>query len=181
MKILTKSKLRLIAPLLIFMVAAMLGGGCSNSDTTQPSAQPVDSVADPTTSGNDSPTLLATYEAENAELNGVEVHSEGQGFTGSGYVDQFDNIGDSIQFRLSVPQQDYYTLSFKYLNTGSVPAVRTLLLDDTIVPQAMQFRNHYSQGPPASGKWQTLDESLRMAEGDHTITLAFQNSGDQGA
>ncbi|MEZ4599608.1 MAG: hypothetical protein R2940_07450 [Syntrophotaleaceae bacterium] len=49
----------------------------------------------------------STYEAEAGTLNGVGVEDRYPGFTGNGYVAQFGQAGDSIEFVISVPRQDY--------------------------------------------------------------------------
>lgn len=123
----------------------------------------------------------ATYEAESARLSGVEVDDQFGGFTGSGYVAQFDQVGDSIEFSINVPRQDYYTLRLRFLNGERTPAVRTLLLDGVEVPGPADFRTVYDQvGSDPGGEWLTLDESLRLAAGEHTVSLAFRSGDDQG-
>ncbi|MFO7597061.1 MAG: CBM35 domain-containing protein [Desulfocurvibacter africanus] len=122
-----------------------------------------------------------TYEAEDAMLTGVEVDDQFGGFTGSGYAAQFDQVGDSIEFSINVPRQDYYTLRLRYLNGEGTPAVRTLLLDGVEVPGPADFRTVYDQvGPDPGGEWLTLDESLRLQAGEHTVSLAFRSGDDQG-
>jgi hypothetical protein len=96
------------------------------------------------------------------------------GFSGSGYVAQLDQPGDFIEFSVSVPREDYYTLRFRYLNRGRSPAIRTLFLNGVQVPGATDFRNVYDQkGSDSSGQWANVDEALRMSAGMHSIRLAY--------
>ena len=54
------------------------------------------------------------YEAESAALTGVSVATSHTGYTGSGYVDGFDNSADRITFTVNVATAGAYPLVIRY-------------------------------------------------------------------
>ncbi|KAL7274819.1 hypothetical protein RUND412_002250 [Rhizina undulata] len=63
------------------------------------------------------PVILAqavTYEAEDATLNGVTVETSQTGFSGTGYVEGFDESTDTITFSISSDSQILYDIQLRY-------------------------------------------------------------------
>jgi len=58
--------------------------------------------------------LIAEAEAENGVLNGVTKASSSQGFSGTGYVTGFDNEGDKVSVKISVPEKAFYKILIRY-------------------------------------------------------------------
>ena len=76
---------------------------------------------------NEEPIL---YEAEASIKSGVNVNTEHSGYTGSGYVDSFGELYDSVTFDVEVAVSDYYTLSFTYANATGNECSRLLIVDN---------------------------------------------------
>ncbi|KAK2760924.1 Mannan endo-1,4-beta-mannosidase man26A [Arachnomyces sp. PD_36] len=55
-----------------------------------------------------------TLEAEDAALNGVVVETELKGFTGTGYVNGFNETTDKVTFNLNSTSQTLYDVSLRY-------------------------------------------------------------------
>jgi mannan endo-1,4-beta-mannosidase len=82
-----------------------------------------------------------TFEAEDAELTGTTVKTELAGYSGSGYVGDFDTGTDKITFTIPVKETTLYDLSIRYagiygekrttvvLNSGSSSEVLLLATD----------------------------------------------------
>lgn len=65
------------------------------------------------------PEIIGTYEAEDAVLNGnVKAASGKQGYSGSGYVEGFQDDNDSCSFTVSVPEDGFYDLNFVSASAG---------------------------------------------------------------
>ncbi len=123
------------------------------------------------------PQLL---QAEDADLQGVLVNNEHSGFQGSGYVDGFDQIGDSVTFDFCVATTDYYTFSFRYANGSDKAAWRTIALDDQVVPSAKRFRTRWSWNdwdPTTSESDFTL--STLVKAGAHRLSIRYERN-DRG-
>ncbi|KAI1313515.1 carbohydrate-binding module family 35 [Xylaria venustula] len=54
------------------------------------------------------------YEAEDAALSGVAVDTAQAGYSGTGYVDGFDNAADKITFNINSDSAQLYDLSIRY-------------------------------------------------------------------
>ncbi|HEX6445686.1 MAG TPA: carbohydrate-binding protein [Streptosporangiales bacterium] len=65
------------------------------------------------------PTPDATYQAEDAQLDGPEVGTDHTGYTGSGFADYQHDSGDSVTWTVQAPSDGTYTLLFRYANGGT--------------------------------------------------------------
>ncbi|MGG4036984.1 glycosyl hydrolase [Heyndrickxia ginsengihumi] len=54
------------------------------------------------------------YQAENSLMNGVLVRKKGSGFSGKGYVTDFNNRNDFAEFHINAPSSGYYELKVGY-------------------------------------------------------------------
>ena len=53
------------------------------------------------------------YEAESAQLNGTSVNTDHTGYSGSGFVDGFASVGDSVSFTVTAPEDGLYSFVFR--------------------------------------------------------------------
>lgn len=70
------------------------------------------------------------YEAEDAIKSGVSVNTNHSGYTGTGFVDNYGDLYDSVTFDVEVPAADYYTLAFTYANATGKECSRLLIVDN---------------------------------------------------
>jgi hypothetical protein len=142
---------------LIVSVVVLVGVGCGSGQQDQ-------------TCGGQ--RLPATFEAERAQLQGVQVSSEGRGFSGTGYVTGFTQPGSQVTFDVCAPQQGYYTADFTYAKGTDGVGTRTLVIDGKTFP-----------GQPVFGPLWTWDmwsdggrRSFHLDPGKHTVAIAFQQA-----
>lgn len=130
-------------------------------------------------SGGGRPVVLALYpqygedvgivlQAEDAMLEGVTVASDHEGYTGSGFVAQFDGVGDAITWQQDFESDPLVSFVFRHANASGAPATRTLSIDD--VPEAkLTF--------PSRGSWSdwSFDAWAQqyVAAGRHQLTLRY--------
>ncbi|PFG13546.1 TIM-barrel domain-containing protein [Bacillus sp. es.036] len=72
------------------------------------------------------------YEAEYAELNGVSTNTNHSGYSGTGFVDEFAQSGDSVKFEVEASTSEMYTLDLKYA-AGNEDASREIFVNGTKV------------------------------------------------
>lgn len=136
--------------------------------------------------GGGRPVVLALYpqygedvgtvmQAEDAELDGVVVDDDHPGYTGTGFVDQFDESGDSITWNLEFERDPVVSFVFRYANATGAPATRTLLIDG--VPAAkLRFQSRGAWSDWSFDAWY----QQYMAPGEHEVTLSHEPD-DAGA
>lgn len=68
--------------------------------------------------GVHTPTTQGWYEAEQQSLlpGGAKVESEHNGYSGTGFVAGFDNLGTGVSFAVTVPEAGVYPLNVRYAN-----------------------------------------------------------------
>lgn len=112
------------------------------------------------------------YEAESAIKWYVAVDTDHSGYSGSGFVDEFAEINDSVSFCVAVPQAGDYTFRFRYANGGS-NATRAM------------FVNGDYQGDVEFAAlknwelWSTASKHINLDPGVHQVVLYYGawNSG----
>jgi GH15 family glucan-1,4-alpha-glucosidase len=117
-------------------------------------------------------TLPATFEAENAQLQGVQVSSEGRGFSGTGYVTGFAQVGTQVTFNVCAPAQGYYTVDFTYAKGTDGLGTRTVMVDGKAYPGQPVFPPLWTWNMWNSGG----RRSFHLDAGNHTIGIAFQQA-----
>jgi dextranase len=138
--------------------------------------------------GEQRPAVLAGYsnygedigevhEAEDAERLGgrLTIATTDSGFSGSGYVERFDTVGQSLRWTIQAPQFEAVSLVFRYANATGSQASRTVWVDGEKVAQ-IPF---YSR--PAWTDW-SYDAwaQVRVEAGAHVVELRY-DQGDTGA
>ncbi|MFC5401310.1 glycoside hydrolase family 66 protein [Cohnella soli] len=112
------------------------------------------------------------YEAESATLTNVGTNTDHPGYTGTGFVDQFASVGDSVEFTVTVPEDGKYSLVFRYANATGATAFRNLYVDNTFKYE-LYFLNQANWNTWSQDAWYQVD----LTQGTHTIKLAYDNSG----
>lgn len=120
-------------------------------------------------------------EAETATRNGVTTNTNHAGYTGSGFVDGYDAVGDYVQFAISVPEAGKYALVFRYSNGTSGTDTRTLYVDGVSNGVLSFFPSRDGSGNPSWDAWNyDAYKVVTLTAGSHTVKLAF-DSGNSGA
>ncbi len=114
------------------------------------------------------------YEAEDAELFGTTVNNNHPGYTGIGFVDGFETVGDYVTFTINAPEDGLYSFVFRYANAGS-GATRKVYVDGQILDEV------------SFGTMSSWDEWAHNANcytyltaGTHTVKLSY-DAGCVGA
>lgn len=107
------------------------------------------------------------FEAENALKTGVAVDTDHAGYTGTGFVDQFAEQGDSVGFTVSVPEDGAYTLRLRYANGSGSEAARSVIVDGTYANKA------YFVAQSDWDTWATAEVGIDLPAGVHTVVLYY--------
>ena len=70
------------------------------------------------------------YEAENSIKSNVGTNTDHAGYTGTGFVDSYGELYDSVTFDINITTEGYYTLKFRYANGTSGECSRELFIDN---------------------------------------------------
>lgn len=118
--------------------------------------------------------LGTRYEAEDATLNSVATDTDHTGYTGSGFVDQFGDSGDSVEFSINVPEDGKYALVFRYANSTGSTNTRSVYVDGSDEAQ-IEFNDQ--------ADWDTWARDAyyvaTLSAGSHTVTLT-RDGDDSG-
>jgi Glycosyl hydrolase family 66/Carbohydrate binding module (family 35) len=106
------------------------------------------------------------YEAENARLINVGTNTNHTGFTGSGFVDQFGDTGDKVEFTISVPENGKYSLVFRYANDTGNTSTRSVYVDGKDVKQ-IEFLDQNDWDAWAFDAYALVE----LNAGTHTVSL----------
>ncbi len=116
------------------------------------------------------------YEAEDAILNGVIVDTKHSGYTGNGFADFNPNKpGGTIEWKVNVPTDGSYILSFRYANGGNDNRASEIKVNGEVVSEALEFN---PTGEWTS--WKTTSVSVQLKKGENTI-IATGVSASGGA
>jgi hypothetical protein len=108
----------------------------------------------------------AAYLAEYAVGVGVGTNANHAGFTGTGFVDSFDQAGDSVTFSIHADASGAHLLRFRYANALGMPATRTVSVDGQVVGTLTL--------PALSDwdTWSTADIATTLTRGRHQVQIA---------
>ncbi|MEU4454968.1 family 16 glycoside hydrolase [Nocardioides sp. NPDC023903] len=124
-----------------------------------------------------SPADRNYLEAEQATLRGsANVAVEHNGYSGSGFVDGFGNVGASVTFDAQVARAGTYPVRLRYAN-GPDPApgtkrVSVHLNGTEVEPWALESTGDWQT-------WGTATRSMRLKAGVNRITVSYEQ-GDEG-
>ena len=112
------------------------------------------------------------YEAEGEIKSSVTTNTNHAGYTGSGFVDGFANVGDGVSFVVEAGSEDDVALRFRYSNGGS-DATRDVFVDGTYVG-TVDFEN-----TGGWANWDYAEVTAHLTPGYHTVVLWYSstNSG----
>lgn len=115
------------------------------------------------------------YEAENAIRTNVAVDTDHAGYTGTGFVDQFDANGDSVEFTITAPEDGQYSLVFQYGNGTAGDSKLNMYVDHVFEEELFFFEQ---------ANWDTWKNdatyTMNLTQGTHSIKIAYE-SGSVGA
>lgn len=115
-------------------------------------------------------------EAETATRVGVTTNTNHPGYTGTGFVDGFDAVGESITWSISFPETGDYSLDFRYANDIGSTATRNVYVDGVLLGQ-VSFSDQANWDTWAHDAW---IQKTSLTAGTHTVKLAY-DSGNSGA
>ena len=127
--------------------------------------------------GYESPADRNYLEAEQATLRGsADVDAEHNGYSGSGFVDGFGDVGASVTFDAKVDRAGTYPVRLRYAN-GPNPApgtkrVSVYLNGTELEPWALESTGDWQT-------WATATRPMRLKAGVNRITLRY-DEGDEG-
>jgi hypothetical protein len=112
------------------------------------------------------PELSLTYEAEDAVRSGPARSTEHAGFTGTGYADYGNTVGQSITWTVDATHAGLHRIAFRYANGGTDNRALAVRVNGTVVSTP-------SFGP--SGAWPTWiytpTVNVQLTKGSNTISL----------
>lgn len=114
------------------------------------------------------------FEAEEAELHSVTIDSDHPGFTGAGFVDEFDAIGDGITWSIDSEEDSTVTFVFRYANATGQVATRTLLIDDEPIGK-LKFGSRASWDDWSFDAW--LQQALPAGRHEARLSYAADDVG----
>ncbi len=115
----------------------------------------------------------APYEAEHASLNHVSTNTDKSGYYGEGFVDQFADNGDWVEFEVYSKEKRTASLSVRY-SAGVTAGQRTVKV------------NGINTGtlalPATSGwnAWNTADIPINLNSGRNTVRISYENGDFAG-
>jgi mannan endo-1,4-beta-mannosidase len=92
------------------------------------------------------PKYEQVKQAEDGILKGVKVSKKVSGYSGKGYVTNFNEPQDSVTFKVKAPSEGIYTLKIRYrVSTGSGDKHTKIVLNgepsrEMILPESNEFR-----------------------------------------
>ncbi|RPF20256.1 family 16 glycoside hydrolase [Myceligenerans xiligouense] len=129
-----------------------------------------------TVPGYRSPAERGYHEAEEATLRGsANVDTEHSGYSGSGFVDGFGDVGASATFTTSVRRAGSWPVSLRYAN-GPHPfegakTLSVLVNGAEVEPWALESTGDWKT-------WATATRELPLRKGVNSITLRYDEEDD---
>ncbi|MDQ0338459.1 alpha-glucosidase (family GH31 glycosyl hydrolase) [Caldalkalibacillus uzonensis] len=115
----------------------------------------------------------AEYEAEFATQHQVGTNDNHSGYYGTGFVDQFADVGNYIEFDVLVEQEGAYTLDIRYSSAGGA-ASRGIYVNDVKLQELSL---------PQTSDWDTWDVAsltVSLRKGYNTIKIQYDNGNVHG-
>ncbi len=118
----------------------------------------------------------AAYEAEFASGDGTANNTNHTGYTGTGFTDSFDTLGEGLNFSTTADASGAYQLQFRYANATGSSATRTISVDGVsagtlTLPSLANWDT-----------WGTATLTATLGQGTHNIRIRLQHRqrpGDQ--
>ncbi|HHW48486.1 MAG TPA: carbohydrate-binding protein [Clostridiaceae bacterium] len=115
----------------------------------------------------------APYEAEFAVHNNVAVDTDHIDYMGTGFVDQFETQGDSVEFDIYAKTEGLYKVDIRY-SAGATNASRAIYVNNTKVTNV--------EMPKTADwdTWNTVSVNLLLNKGINRVKISF-DQGNSGA
>ncbi len=116
----------------------------------------------------------AGYEAEFGTATGTTTNTNHTGFTGTGFVDGFETVGDAVTTDVHASVTGTHALKFRYSNGSGASATRTVLVDGVSVGTLTL--------PPTTNwdTWSTATLSTSLTAGKRSVKLSFASGNATG-
>ncbi|MEW6960062.1 TIM-barrel domain-containing protein [Trueperella pyogenes] len=112
----------------------------------------------------------AAYEAEFATGTGTSTGTDHPGYTGTGFVDHFAEIGDSVQFQIRTTADATFAIRIRYANAAGSTATRTVYIDDKPVGVlTLPSKDTWDI-------WSTAQITAPLTAGKHTVKIQYDPS-----
>lgn len=118
--------------------------------------------------------LGTRYEAENATYYGVDFANNHPGYSGTGFLQNFAQVGDYVQFSINASESMTHSLVFQY-GDNSDNATRTVYIDGVNTGKV----HFYPQGTWDAFVYDAYINTYLTA-GSHTVKISY-DSDDTGA
>ncbi len=134
------------------------------------------------------PGIGDIYQAENAQLGGgAGVNSDHTGYTGTGFVDSYYNVGAQTSFTVNVPKAGQYLLTLRYSNgiyvageqQGYPPIEPPAANTASVYVNEVKIRQIGFDKTTDWAHWMLRTERLTLLAGKNTISLRVDR-GDIG-
>lgn len=113
------------------------------------------------------------YEAEFASQTNVSTNTNHTGYTGTGFVDGFETLGDSVSFDISVKAAGTRTLKIRYSSAGGAASraiyVNGTKVTDLSLPQTANWDT-----------WGTAQLTVSLNAGLNTVKVAYDGTNSLG-
>lgn len=113
------------------------------------------------------------YEAEFATRNNVTVNTNHAGYEGTGFVDGFADVNDSVSFDVYVPSAGNYYLDIRY-SAGTENATRNVYVNSTYNSTQTLFKT------TDWDTWGTKTITVSLGAGKNTIQIAYDSGNTAG-
>lgn len=111
----------------------------------------------------------AGLEAEFGAGTGTSTGTIHAGFTGTGFVDSFDAVGDAVAVDVTTTSGSH-VIKLRYANATGVTATRTVQVDGAVVGTVSL------PALPSWSTWGTANLTVTMTAGKHTIRTSYGGS-----
>jgi len=116
----------------------------------------------------------AGYEAEFGAGTGTTTNTNHAGYTGTGFVDGFETVGDAVTTDVSAAVTGTHVLHFRYSNGSGTSATRTVLVDGVSAGTLIL--------PPTTNwdTWGTATLSTSLTAGKRAVKLSYASGNATG-
>lgn len=123
-------------------------------------------------------TVVHSHEqkqAEDGSWNNAKVETEHTGYTGTGYVNTENDVGNYIELEANIPSDSTGTLIFRYANGSSTNRIMTLTVNGDTITSDLDF--------VTTNAWTNWSESsiaqVPLDSGNNSIRITANT--DEGA
>lgn len=116
----------------------------------------------------------AAYEAEFGAGNGVSTNTNHAGYTGTGFVDGFESVGDSVEVDVFAESAASHDVVLRYSNGSGTNATRTVYRNGTAVGTLTL--------PPTGGwaTWGTASLPVNLTAGAQKLRVGYAQGNSTG-